>query len=133
MFGTIDAMKEYYVYILRCKDGSYYTGVTNDWERRLGEHQSGVDPTSYTFQRRPVQLVHLEIFSEVTDAIRREKQIQGWNRRKKEILIQEYWEQLPKVSRRKGVWLHEVVMSGKNAIKRVMLRCSEGASKHGHV
>ena len=50
-------MKTYYIYILECSDGSYYTGITNDIERRLIEHQSGEDKKSYTYKKRPVKLV----------------------------------------------------------------------------
>ena len=92
---------EYYVYILRCSDGSYYTGVTNDHEKRLQEHQEGHNRNSYTFRRRPVQLVHLETFTEISWAIAREKQIQPWNRQKKEALIQANYEKLQIFSKKK--------------------------------
>ena len=68
-------MKTYYVYILRCRDGSYYTGITNDYESRLNDHQTGYDPKSYTHTRRPVQLVYLSEFSDVYEAIDWEKRI----------------------------------------------------------
>ncbi|WP_347216353.1 GIY-YIG nuclease family protein [Chryseobacterium sp.] len=47
-------MKQYFVYILRCSDNSHYTGVTNDIEVRLAQHQSGKFPENYTYKRRPV-------------------------------------------------------------------------------
>lgn len=59
-------MKQYFVYILLCSDNSYYTGITNDLERRMYEHQHGMDPGSYTGKRRPVKLVFQEMFTEVT-------------------------------------------------------------------
>ena len=93
-------MKEYSVYILLCSDKSYYTGVTNNIEERLLQHQQGVDPNAYTFKRRPVELVYQHAFREVTDAIKAEKQIQGWSRKKKEALIAE-----------KFHLLHELAMS----------------------
>ncbi|RYF73180.1 MAG: GIY-YIG nuclease family protein [Cytophagaceae bacterium] len=80
-------MKKYYVYILRCADGSYYTGVTNDPERRLAEHQEGTDVQTYTHTRRPVTLMWYDAFQSPMAAIEVEKQIKGWNRRKKEALI----------------------------------------------
>ena len=80
-------MHEYFIYILRCSDGTTYTGVTNDYERRFAEHQEGIDPESYTHSRRPVSLVYVEAFGNILDAIAREKQIQRWSRRKKEALI----------------------------------------------
>ena len=80
-------MKEYYVYILRCADSSYYVGVTNDLQRRLIEHQSDRNPKHYTFSRRPVELLYYELYTYINDAIQREKQLQGWSRAKKEALI----------------------------------------------
>lgn len=91
-------MKSYHVYILRCADGSYYTGVTNDVERRFCSHSDGNDPSSYTFKRRPVQLVYVAEFQEVYDAISWEKQIKRWNRKKKEALIAREYERLPGLS-----------------------------------
>ncbi len=54
-------MKQYFVYILLCNDGSYYTGITNDIERRLYEHENGIDPKSHTY-KRPVKLIFYERF-----------------------------------------------------------------------
>ena len=80
-------MREYFVYILRCNDGSYYTGVTNNYSLRVSQHQEGIDPDCYTYERRPLELVHLEFFTQITEAISREKQIKRWSRAKKEALI----------------------------------------------
>src|SRR3989338_1662736 len=91
-------MNEYWVYILRCKDGSYYTGITNSLDMRISQHQEGNDPTCYTFMRRPVELVYSHSFREVQDAIKSEKQIQGWSRRKKEALIKGDIPKLQKLS-----------------------------------
>jgi putative endonuclease len=82
-----NTMKEYWVYILRCSDGSYYTGMTNNIEQRYQQHQEGIEPQCYTFKRRPVGLLYQYAFREVKDAISAEKQIQGWSRKKKEALI----------------------------------------------
>jgi putative endonuclease len=86
---TFVHMREYdfYVYILRCSDDSLYVGVTNHLERRLAEHQSGCHRTSYAAQRLPVTLVHVEHFTYVWDALRREKQLKRWTKVKKEALI----------------------------------------------
>ncbi len=92
-------MKYYYVYILRCSDNSYYTGVTNNIEKRLAEHNSEGSTTSYTFKRRPAQLVYCQQFNDIKQAIELEKQIKGWTRRKKEALINEDWEQLKRLSK----------------------------------
>ncbi|MEJ6981605.1 GIY-YIG nuclease family protein [Pedobacter sp. P351] len=83
---------------LQCSDGSYYVGVTNDVERRLWEHQNGLDPKSYTFKKRPVQLMFVEYFQDATQAIEFEKQIKGWRRAKKEALIKREWDKLPELS-----------------------------------
>jgi len=93
-------MKTYYVYILRCADGSYYTGVTNNAERRLWEHQEGLIPGCYTNTRRPVKLVHVESGNDIGGAIFREKQIKGWSRKKKEALINHKENELPNLSLR---------------------------------
>jgi putative endonuclease len=74
------------MYILECSDGTYYTGSTINLERRLWEHQNGFG-ANHTRKRLPVTLVYCEFFDRVSDAFYREKQIQGWNRRKKEALI----------------------------------------------
>ncbi|OGJ73272.1 hypothetical protein A2454_07060 [Candidatus Peribacteria bacterium RIFOXYC2_FULL_55_14] len=81
-------MDEYYVYILRCSDGSYYTGVTSDLETRIAQHHAGMFPACYTYKRRPLKLVLLEEFPSPYDAIAREKQVKRWSRRKKEALVQ---------------------------------------------
>ncbi|SDW65215.1 GIY-YIG nuclease family protein [Nitrosomonas communis] len=75
-----------YMYILKCADGSYYTGSTWNLEKRLAEHQSGLG-AKYTIKRLPVKLVYCEECERIEDAYRREKQVQGWSRKKKEALI----------------------------------------------
>jgi putative endonuclease len=94
-------MNQYFVYILLCNDNSYYTGITNDLERRLYEHDNGISPGSYTNKRRPVKLVFHERFPDPTRAIAFEKQVKGWNRVKKEALINRDWHLLPELSVRK--------------------------------
>ena len=91
-------MHSYYVYILRCRDGSYYTGITNDYETRVYQHQSGTDPSCYTYRRRPVELVYLAEFGDVNEAIGWEKHVKKWSRRKKEALITQSWDKLSKLS-----------------------------------
>jgi putative endonuclease len=84
----------YYVYIVECADRSYYTGVTNDLEGRLFQHNSGENSKSYTFSRRPVTLKYYEHYNNINNAIAREKQFKGWSRKKKEALFKENWEVL---------------------------------------
>ena len=80
-------MKEYSVYILRCRDRSYYVGVTNNVEMRFAQHQRGDDLSCYTYARRPLTLAHVLTFGDIKDAIAAEKQIKGWSRAKKEALM----------------------------------------------
>lgn len=93
-------MKQYFVYILLCSDGSYYTGVTNNIEVRFAQHQNGEDPKAYTFRRRPLQLVFCENFTDINQAIAFEKQVKGWSRKKKEAIIAGNWHLLPDLSKR---------------------------------
>jgi putative endonuclease len=92
-------MREYYIYMLRCKDNTYYTGITNNYEKRFKEHQQGDDPHCYTFSRKPLRLVYVEIYQWVWDAIEREKQIKRWSRAKKEALIRGDMNELTRLSR----------------------------------
>lgn len=95
-------MKNYYVYIIKCADKSYYTGITNDINRRLNEHNYGLNKKSYTFSRRPVEMVYYESFQNPNDAILWEKRIKGWTRQKKEALIYGDIEELKRLSNKKG-------------------------------
>ncbi len=91
----------YYVYILECNDGFYYTGITNDVDRRVIEHNEGVNPACYSFKRRPVILKYFEHYTEVLQAIQREKQLKGWSRAKKEALFIQDFELLKELSKNK--------------------------------
>ena len=90
-------MKEY-VYILECSDGSYYTGSTKDIIKRIEQHSNG-HGANHTKKRLPISLVYLEEFTKVSEAFYREKQIQGWSRKKKEALIQGNFNQLLELSK----------------------------------
>lgn len=79
-------MIEGYTYILKCSNGTYYTGSTRDLDRRLKEHQSG-NGARYTRKHLPVHLVYVEKFSRIDSAFYREKQIQNWSQKKKKALI----------------------------------------------
>ncbi|SHO63914.1 GIY-YIG nuclease family protein [Algoriphagus zhangzhouensis] len=92
-------MSEYIVYILECRDKSFYTGVTNNLERRLSEHQEGFDPNSYTFKRRPIKLVFSQKFQNIKEAISFEKQVKGWSKKKKQAMIEGNWEMLKSYSK----------------------------------
>jgi len=79
----------YFVYIVRCSDGTLYTGITSDVERRIREH-NGRRASKYTQARVPVTLVFLERSGEKGDALRRESQIKGLSRRSKLRLSARY-------------------------------------------
>lgn len=87
-----------YMYILECCDGSYYTGSTVDLKMRLNQHQAG-EGANHTRRRLPVELRYYEEFDRIEDAFNREKQVQGWSRKKKEALIENRHEDLPMLSR----------------------------------
>jgi len=88
----------YYVYIIQCVDGFYYTGITNDLEGRVAEHNEGLDKTCYTYKRRPVDLKYSEHFVNVKNAIAYEKQLKGWSRKKKEALFIGDYETIKKLA-----------------------------------
>lgn len=80
----------FWVYILRCADGSYYTGHTDNLGKRVAEHQAGELP-GYTFTRRPVTVVYTEAFTTREEALACERRIKGWTRQKKEAMMREDW------------------------------------------
>ena len=87
------------VYILRCSDGSYYTGSTKqEIEARVWEHNEGVYD-GYTKRRRPVELVFTETYDRLIDGFARERQIKGWSRVKKEALMRFDYEALPELAK----------------------------------
>jgi putative endonuclease len=90
-------MREGWMYILECCDGSYYTGSTIDLQRRLNQHQAGVG-ANHTKKRLPVKLVYSEEYQRIATAFYREKQVQGWSRKKKEALIRGEYEKLPELA-----------------------------------
>ncbi len=81
----------YFVYILNCSDGTYYIGCTSDIAGRIYQHQNGLDRSAYTFSRRPFQLVWVGEFDQLSEALAFERQVKGWNRRKKAALIENDW------------------------------------------
>ena len=77
----------YAVYILKCSDETYYTGLTKDLDGRVREHEIGAHSDSYTYSRRPVKLVWSEVTESYREAFEWEHRIKGWSRAKKEALI----------------------------------------------
>lgn len=87
-------VKYLYVYILKCSDNTYYTGITNNPERRLIQHNRGLNKDAYTHSRRPVELAYCELFTNFNLAIEWETKIKKWSRAKKEALIKKNWDNL---------------------------------------
>ena len=100
-----------WMYILECSDGSYYTGSTNNLDLRIQQHQNG-DGANHTKKRLPVKLVYFEEFQRVDEAFYREKQVQGWSRKKKEALIQGDFDRLSHLSKNYTQFPIHVVSTG---------------------
>jgi len=90
-------MLQFWVYILKCSDGSYYTGHTDNIEARLVAHNLGIYP-GYTSKRLPVKLVFVENCPSRDEAFVAERKIKGWSRKKKQVLIEQGWEAM------QGIW-----------------------------
>ena len=90
----------FWMYILQCSDGSYYTGHTDALERRLAEHEMGLVP-GYTSSRRPVKLVYSCDFETREEALGAELAVKGWSRAKKEALMQGDWAGLSELAKRR--------------------------------
>ena len=95
-------MKPFHVYLLLCRDGTYYAGHTDELDARLLQHQTS--DTGYTATRKPVQLVWQGEFESREGALAFEQQIKGWSRAKKEALVAGDWERVQALARsRQGV------------------------------
>jgi putative endonuclease len=94
-------MKVFWVYILECADKSYYTGHTDNLEKRLYEHDHNL-LKCYTSGRLPARLVYSCEFETREDALAREREIRGWSRKKKQALIAGDWLKLIAYARSKA-------------------------------
>lgn len=72
----------WFIYILLCEDGSFYTGATNNLEKRFSDHKNGKGG-HYTRSHKPLRLIYQESFNTQSEALKRERQIKGWSREKK--------------------------------------------------
>jgi predicted GIY-YIG superfamily endonuclease len=90
----------FWVYLLRCADGSFYVGHTEDLEHRLDQHASGAC-SGYTQRRRPVTLVFAQAIDSRIGALEMERRIKGWSRAKKEALIAGDWGAVKRLGRGK--------------------------------
>ena len=88
----------FFTYLLRCNDGSYYAGHTEDLEVRMAQHHSGA-LGGHTAKRRPVSLEWSQDFPTRDEAFDAERQIKGWSRAKKEALIAGDWQRISALSR----------------------------------
>jgi len=87
--------KPWFVYLVRCSDGSIYTGISKTVTKRIATHNAGKGAT-YTAQRRPVSLLYQESHPDQGSALRREAQIKKWRKGRKEALV------VPDHSKRRG-------------------------------
>ena len=83
-------MKPFFVYLLRCADGSFYVGHTDDLAQRVAQHQAG-EVAGYTHERRPVELAWSQETATREEALSAERRIKGWGRAKKEALVRGDW------------------------------------------
>ena len=79
--------KKFFVYIVECADGSYYTGYTTDIQRRLNEHNYSTRSAKYTRSRRPVKLIYSEEYTTLSEALKREHAIKKLSRKRKKDLV----------------------------------------------
>ena len=93
---------DFYAYLLRCSDGHYYAGHTDDLDTRIAQHQAGAI-AGYTQKRRPVQLIWADRFPDRDSAFTAERQIKGWSRAKKEALVRGDFDALRELAKRKAV------------------------------
>ena len=89
----------FWVYILRCADGSYYTGHTDNLEHRIGQHNAGAIE-GYTHSRRPVTLMWSQDFPTRLEALEGERQVKDWSRKKKEALFRSDWAALSEAAKK---------------------------------
>jgi predicted GIY-YIG superfamily endonuclease len=86
-----------YLYVLRCSDGSFYTGSTNNLDARMAQHGAG-EASAYTAKRLPVELIYTCEFDSLREAFYAERQLKGWSRAKKEALIRGDYDALVELS-----------------------------------
>jgi len=88
---------QYWVYILKCSDDSYYTGFTSNLVLRFKQHEEGI-AEGYTKNRRPLKLIYSRAFNKKDEAFKAERQIKGWSRKKKEAMIQGDWGEVSRLA-----------------------------------
>ncbi len=91
----------FWVYLLRCADGSYYAGHTDNLDQRMGEHATGACG-GYTSTRLPIELVFSQSCPTRIEALTFERQIKGWSRAKKAALIRGDWGEISRLAKGKS-------------------------------
>ena len=99
-FKKRPTMLTFFVYILKCSDGSFYTGHTDNMEARLSAHEQGKG-AGYTSTRLPVKLVYVDICGSRYEALNNEHRIKKWTKAKKEALSQQDWPRLIALAKKK--------------------------------
>ncbi len=89
----------FYIYILKCSDGSFYTGHTESLDKRISQHQQAYFSNCYTANRLPCELVYQASFDSRKQSLFIERQIRGWSRQKKRALINDDWIEIARLSR----------------------------------
>ncbi len=105
------------MYILECSDGTYYNGSTKNLARRFNEHRLGLG-ANYTKQRLPVRLIYVEEYKRIDHAFEREKQVQGWSRKKKEALMTANYELLHELSECQNETHYKKIIKGSERSRR---------------
>jgi predicted GIY-YIG superfamily endonuclease len=93
-------MNNFYVYILKCSDDSYYVGHTDNIEKRISEHELNIY-YCYTSSRLPIKVMYIQLFSTRGEALESERQLKKWSRKKKEALIEENWSKISSLAKKK--------------------------------
>jgi predicted GIY-YIG superfamily endonuclease len=120
----------FWVYILRCADGSYYTGHTDNLEKRISEHTTGAIASCYTFKRRPLELVFSQDFPTREEALASEQQIKGWSRKKKEAMTRGDWAEVSRLARSSSPTVRPEPVEGTNGYREEFIEERE-PSVHG--
>ncbi|OGW36544.1 MAG: hypothetical protein A2X58_12810 [Nitrospirae bacterium GWC2_56_14] len=89
----------FWVYILKCRDGSYYTGHSDNLEMRLAQHEDRTFQNCYTATRLPVELFYSRELTTREEELAAERQIKGWSRKKKEAMMRGDWDEVSRLAR----------------------------------
>jgi predicted GIY-YIG superfamily endonuclease len=100
--NPIEELEMFWVYLLRCADGSYYTGHTDDLDRRMAQYHAG-ECEGYVATRLPVALVWSQETTTREEALSAERKIKGWSRKKKEAMTRGDWAEVSALARSKSV------------------------------